>query len=100
MAGIVDGRMTPESEVRYHDAFNTIGLVASPAALAAVQAFQAEISPINTARTKASHDERYTNMVNAPRRDLAPRRWRMDDTLNFYMISTRPWSGSSAPTSK
>jgi hypothetical protein len=88
------------TEVRYHDAFNTIGLVASPAVLAAVQRFQAEISPVNTVRSQTSHDEKYTAMVNALRQDLAGRRWRKGDDLNFYMISTRPWSGSLVPTSK
>jgi hypothetical protein len=92
--------MMPESEVRYHDAFNTIGLVASPAVLAAVQAFQAEISPANTARTQISHDEKYSNVVNALRADLMGRRRRKGNALNFYMISTHPWSGSSVPKSK
>jgi hypothetical protein len=100
VAGIVEGRITPESEVRYHDAFNTIGLVASPAVLAEVQALQAEISPANTARTEATHDEKYSNMVNALRQDLAPGRRRDHGALKFYMISKRPSSRSSAPTSK
>jgi hypothetical protein len=90
--------MTPESEVRYHDAFNTIGLVASPAVLVAVQAFQAEISPASAARTQASHDEKYTNVANARRQDLMGRR-RLKG-LNFHMISTHPWSGSAVLTSK
>jgi hypothetical protein len=100
VAGIPEGRMTPESEVRYHDAFNTIGLVASPAVIAAVQAFQAEISPANTARTQASHDEKYSNLVNALREDLMGRRRRKGSDSNFYMISTRPWSGSTNPIPK
>ena len=56
VAGITEGRITPESEIRYHDAFNTIGLVASPAVLTAVQGFQKEVSPANVARTQATHD--------------------------------------------
>jgi hypothetical protein len=100
VAGIPEGRMTPESEMRYHDACNTIGLVASPAVLAAVQAFQAEISPVNSARTEASHDEKYANVVNALREDLMGRRQRKGNALNFYMISTHRWSGSSVPTLK
>jgi hypothetical protein len=100
VAGIPEGRMTPESETRYHDACNTIGLVASPAVLAAVQAFQAEISPVNSARTEASHDEKYANVVNALREDLMGRRQRKGNALNFYMISTHPWSGSFVPTLK
>lgn len=100
VAGIPEGRMTPESEVRYHDAFNTIGLVASPAVLAAVQAFQDEISPPNSARTQASHDEKYSRVVNALRQDLIARRWLKGDRMNFFLISTRPWSGPAAPTSK
>jgi hypothetical protein len=100
VAGILEGRMTPVSEMRYHDAFNTIGLVASPHVLATVQAYRAEISPTNTARTQASHDEKYTNMVNALRQDLTGRRWREARALNFYMISTRSWSDSPVPTSK
>jgi hypothetical protein len=97
VAGIVDGRATPESEIRYHDAFNSIGLVASPAVLAAVQAFQAEISPANTGRTQASHHQKYTSMLNALRQDLTGRK---GSPLDFHMISTRPWSGSVVPTSK
>jgi hypothetical protein len=88
------------TEVRYHDAFNTIGLVASPAVLAAVQRFQAEVFPVNTVRSQTSHNEKYTAMVNAPRQDLAGRRCPKGDDLSFYMISTRPWSGSLVPTSK
>jgi hypothetical protein len=95
VAGIADGRMTPESEVRYHDAFNIIGLVASPTVLTAVQALQIEISPANTARTQLSHDEKYTHRVNALRQDLTGPHWRKSNDLNFYIISTRPWSGAS-----
>jgi hypothetical protein len=87
-------------EVRYHDAFNTIGLVASPAVLAAVQRFQAEISPVSTVRSQTPHDEKYTAMVSALRQDLAGRHCPKGDGLSFYMISTRPWSGSLVPTSK
>jgi hypothetical protein len=83
VAGIVEARLTPESEVRYHDAFNTIGLVASPTVLAAVQAFQAEISPANSARTLASHDDKYSRMINALRQDLTRRRWPSRCTLSF-----------------
>jgi hypothetical protein len=68
--------------------------------LAAVQAFQAEISPVNSARTEASHDEKYANVVNALREDLMGRRQRKGNALNFYMISTHRWSGSSVPTLK
>jgi hypothetical protein len=100
VAGIVSGRATTESEVRYHDAFNAIGLVASPAVLAAVQAFQAEISSANTARTQASHDQKYTCVMNALRQDLTGRPGRRDSRVTFYMISKRPWSGSTVPTSK
>jgi hypothetical protein len=93
VAAIVEGRMTPESESRYHNAFNTIGLVASPAVLAAIQVFQAEISPTNYTRTQGSHDEKYSAMVSPLRQDLMGRRRGEGDPLNFYMISTRPWPG-------
>ena len=98
VAGIVDGRMTPGSEIRYHDAFNPVGLVASPEVLAAVQAYQAEISLGNTGRTQVSHDRTYSAMVNALRRDLAGRSGRKRGAVDVYMISTRPWSGPAAPT--
>jgi hypothetical protein len=51
-------------------------------------------------RTQSSHDEKYNVMVNALRHDLTGRRWRKGKILNFYMISTRPWSGPTVPTSK
>jgi hypothetical protein len=100
VAGIAEGRMTTESEIRYHDAFNTIGLVASSHALAAVQNFQAEISPRNRERTQASHDEKYTFMINALRNDLMGGAAGENKKLKFYIISTRPWSGSITPELK
>ena len=99
-SGIVEGRMTPESEVRYHDAFNSIGMVASPAVLSAVQELQAQISPTNFARTRESHDRKYSEMMNALRQDLQPRGQREANALNFYVISTRPAPSSVISTSK
>jgi len=100
VAGIVDGRSTPDSEIRYHDAFNTLGLVASFNVLRTSQEFQLEISPSNASRTQASHDIKYTNMIKAFRQDLSPGVAQGDDGLNFYLISSRPWSGATTQTSR
>lgn len=86
--------------MRYHDAFNTIGLVSSPAVLAAVRTFQAEIFPANAARARTTHDEKYSKLFNALRQRLTgPRRRKVED-LNLGMITTRPSSNSSTPLSK
>jgi len=90
VAGMVEGRATPDAHVRYTDAFNTIALVASPAVLAAVRAYQDEVSIKNTARNDLRHDELYSNLVNALRNDLPPRRRHKSMALAFHMITVRP----------
>ena len=70
---------------------------ASPAVLAAVKASQKLMSPGNTARTRAFHDQTYTSMLRALRPDLSGRK---GSHFTFYMISKRPLSGSTAPTEK
>jgi hypothetical protein len=100
VAGIVEGRATAETHVRYTDAFNTIALVASPAVLDAVRAYQEEISINNTARSNQRHDEIYSDLINALRLDLAPCHLRSIEARSFHMITPPPDMRLNVQTTK
>lgn len=74
LSGIVSGRSTPEAHNRYTDAVNALALVASPAVLDAVQAYQNEISYRNTARSDERHDALLSAVIHAMRQDVQPGR--------------------------
>ncbi|WP_206955337.1 hypothetical protein [Trinickia acidisoli] len=74
LSSIVSGRSTPEAQHRYADAVNALALVASPAVLDAVQAFQKEISYRNTARSGEKHDALLSAAFHAMRQDVQPGR--------------------------
>jgi hypothetical protein len=100
VAGMVEGRDTVESHVRYTDAFNTIALVASPAVLDAVKAYQDEISTRNTARNDQRHDELLSHVVNTLRLDLVPSHLRTGEVRSYRMITTRPDKRLNVQTKK
>jgi hypothetical protein len=100
VAGMVEGRATSESHERYTDAFNTIALVATPAVLDAVRAYQDEISEKNSARSHQRHDEIYSKLINALRLDLAPSHLRSKESRSFHMITTRPDMRLNTQTTK
>ncbi|CAJ0803751.1 hypothetical protein LMG19083_03938 [Ralstonia psammae] len=56
LSGITEGRSSLAAQARYSDAVNSMTLIASPAVLAAVYAFQDEISFRNTMRTDEAYD--------------------------------------------
>lgn len=74
LSNIVSGRSTPAAQERYADAVNALALVASPAVLDAVNAFQREISYRNTARSDVQHDALLSEVMHAMRKDVQPRR--------------------------
>lgn len=72
LSAIVSGRSTPAAQERYADAVNALALVASPAVLDAVHAFQAEISYRNTVRSDERHDALLNVVIHAMRGDIQP----------------------------
>lgn len=72
LSAIVSGRSTPAAQERYADAVNALTLVASPAVLDAVQAFQREISYRNTERSDERHDALLSAAIWAMRTDVQP----------------------------
>lgn len=74
LSGIISGRSTPTAQERYADAVNALALVASPAVLNAVHAFQNEISYRNTSRSDERHDELLHHALLAMRDDVQPAR--------------------------
>ncbi|NIF78360.1 hypothetical protein F3J20_13345 [Paraburkholderia sp. Cy-641] len=74
LSAVVSGRSTPAAQERYADAVNALTLVASPAVLDAVQAFQKEISCRNRERSDARHDALLSVAINAMRQDIQPAR--------------------------
>ena len=90
VAGIVEGRATSDSHLKYTDAYNTLALVGSPDVLAAAREYQREISIKNAARSALRHDELYSALVNALRNDITPLKGRHDGRLSHHMITLRP----------
>ncbi|RQS67238.1 hypothetical protein DID96_21980 [Burkholderia sp. Bp8963] len=72
LSGIVAGRSTPAAQERYADAVNALALVASPAVLDAVHAFQAEITYRNSARSDERHDVLLNAAIQTMRDDIQP----------------------------
>ncbi|WP_247538830.1 hypothetical protein [Ralstonia pseudosolanacearum] len=72
LSAIVSGRATPAAQERYADAVNALALVASPAVLDTVHAFQAEISYRNKARSDERHDALLSVAIQAMRDDIQP----------------------------
>jgi hypothetical protein len=100
VSGMVEGRDTVESHIRYTDAFNTIVLVASPAVLDAVEAYQEETSIKNAHRNDQREGELYSRVVNTLRADLAPSHLRTKEARSFHKITTRPDMRPNVQTKK
>lgn len=91
LSNIVSGRSTPAAQERYADAVNALALVASPAVLDAVNAFQQEISYRNTARSDARHDVLLSEVMHAMRRDLQPHHVK-NPRREFHFLAPPPAS--------
>ncbi|WP_141715347.1 hypothetical protein [Burkholderia ubonensis] len=74
LSNIISGRSTPAAQERYADAVNALALVASPAVLDAVNAFQREISYRNNVRSDARHDALLSEVMHSMRIDIQPSR--------------------------
>jgi hypothetical protein len=72
LSAMVSGRSTPAAQDRYADAVNALALVASPAVLDAVHAFQAGISCCNTERSDERHDALLNVVIQVMRDDIQP----------------------------
>lgn len=94
LSNIISGRSTPVAQERYADAVNMLSLVASPAVLDAVHAFQREISYRNTARSDARHDALLNEVMRATRIDLQPSRVK-NPTREFHFLAPPPMSGEA-----
>lgn len=90
LAGNVAGRATAEGIIRFHDAQNTIGLVASSAVMQALNAYQEEISIRNVNRSQVCHDQLLSILVTAMRDDISPGGSNNDRALEFRLIAPPP----------
>ncbi|AQW29464.1 hypothetical protein ACKZDW_20960 [Ralstonia syzygii subsp. celebesensis] len=90
LSGITEGRSTPTGHARYSDAVNSMALIAPPAVLAAVYAFQDEISCRNTARSDEAHDRLLANVLLAMRRDVHPNSAAEEQGLQIRRLITVP----------
>lgn len=98
LAGNVVGRATSEDIIRFHDALNTIGLVASPLVILAINAFQSEISIENRNRDPARHDQLPTILVRAMRNDISPNGSKGFEALEFRLIAPPPGERQQRPS--
>lgn len=94
LSGIVSGRSTPEAQARYADAVNALALVASPAVLDAVHAFQAEITYRNSERSDERHDALLNAAIQAMRNDIQPASGRVP-TRALHFLAPPPSSSNA-----
>lgn len=94
LSAIVSGRSTPAAQERYADAVNALALVASPAVLDAVHAFQAEISYRNTERSDERHDALLNAALQTMRDDIQPSSTRAP-TRALTLLAPPPISGNA-----
>jgi hypothetical protein len=94
LSNIISGRSTPAAQERYADAVNALALVASPAVLDAVHAFQREISYLNRARSDARHDALLSEVMHAMRTDIQPNRIK-NPRCEFHFLAPPPVSADA-----
>lgn len=94
LSAMVSGRRTAPDQDRYADAVNALALVASPAVLDAVHAFQAENSCRNTERSQERHDALLNVTIQVMRADIQPRGSRAP-TRDLYLLAPPPIDASS-----
>jgi hypothetical protein len=96
LSNIISGRSTSAAQERYADAANALALVASPAVLDAVHAFQREISYRNTERSDVRHDALLSTVMHAMRADVQPSRMK-NPHREFHFLAPPPVSSAPAP---
>ncbi|WP_322056516.1 hypothetical protein [Paraburkholderia sp. J63] len=90
LSGMVSGRATPAAQERYADAVNRLTLVAPPAVLKAVYAFQDEISYRNTHKSDKAHDRLLSVVIHAMRNDVQPRKMADREPAPFRLLDVPP----------
>lgn len=90
LSGVVRERATPEGRRRYADAVNSMALVAPSKVLAALRAFQSEISHINNNRSDERHDRLLDILLREMREDIHPSRSAVDPSFSFHLLGLPP----------
>lgn len=89
LSGTVRERTTRDAQRRYADAVNSMMLIAPPAVLIRLQAFQDEISYVNQNRSDARHDELLHELFRAMRQDVHPSKLQ-DSGYSFRLLGLPP----------
>lgn len=98
MSGVVGQRSTEQSQIKYSDAFNSMGLVAPPSVLRALYAFHDEIRTSNPTKSIEKHDELLASLLREIRRDVHPAEPN-DSGLVFRLIDAPNPAGQADPRS-
>src|SRR5580693_4898979 len=88
LSGIVRRRATPQAHARYADAVNSLTLVAPGVVIAKLQDFMDETRSKEFDQHR--HDERYSALVRAIRRDVQPGRLGDDEPRSFHLVDVPP----------
>jgi len=89
LSGTVRERTTRDAQRRYADAVNSMMLIAPPAVLVRLQAFQNEISYVNQNRSDTRHDELLHDLFRAMRQDVHPSKIQ-DGDFSFHLLGLPP----------
>jgi hypothetical protein len=94
----VEGRATREDIIRYHDALNTIALVASPKVMQALNDISDENSFMNPNRSQFRHDKLLNDPLKAMREDISPRLSRNGELPEFKLRAPPPAEHLPSPS--
>lgn len=90
LSGIVEGRDTPEGQIRYVDAIESLTLVASPAVLRELHRCMDYTTSRNINKALEQHDKTLTGLMNALRQNVHSHRYRDDDLQTYRSITVPP----------
>ena len=88
LSGIVRRRATPQAHARYADAVNSLDLIAPGVVRKKLDDFMAETRSKDFDQHR--HDERYSALIRAIRRDVQPGRVGDDEPRSFHLVDLPP----------
>lgn len=91
LSGVVQGGAVPqEARARYAEATNALTLIAPPAVLEALYAFQDGIAPGESVQGDTRHEQLLNLLLSEMRKDIRPARWFRRGEPSVRLVSGQP----------